>query len=58
MLVPYGVTYKYAVSVAVVFFGRRDMRGSLKWMGAFWLSVAGAPWLAEYVIKLQYSNDC
>ncbi|KAK9906787.1 hypothetical protein WJX75_008014 [Coccomyxa subellipsoidea] len=24
----------------VVFFGRHDMQGSLKWMGAFWLSVA------------------
>ncbi|CAL8462405.1 g1938 [Coccomyxa elongata] len=24
----------------VVFFGRHDMPGSLKWMGAFWLSVA------------------
>ena len=24
----------------VVFFGRRNMPGSLKWMGAFWISVA------------------
>jgi hypothetical protein len=27
---------------AVVFFGRRELKPSLKWMGAFWLSVAGA----------------
>ncbi len=25
----------------VVFFGERNLTGSLKWMGAFWLSVAG-----------------
>ena len=28
--------------VPVIFFGRRNLQGSLKWMGAFWLSVAGA----------------
>ena len=26
----------------MVFFGRRELKPSLKWMGAFWLSVAGA----------------
>ena len=25
----------------VVFFGRHDLKGSLKWMGTFWLSIAG-----------------
>lgn len=27
---------------AVVFFGRRQMRESVKWMGAFWLTIAGS----------------
>jgi hypothetical protein len=26
---------------AVVFMGRHQMKSSLKWMGAFWLSIAG-----------------
>ena len=28
----------------VAFFGQHQMKGSLKWMGAFWVSVAGAFW--------------
>ncbi len=28
----------------VAFFGQHDMKGSLKWMGAFWVSIAGASW--------------
>lgn len=27
--------------IAVVFMGRHQMKESLKWMGAFWLSIAG-----------------
>ena len=27
---------------AVVFFGRRQLQPSLKWMAAFWASIAGA----------------
>jgi hypothetical protein len=29
-------------AAAVVFFGRQKMEESTKWMGAFWLSIAGA----------------
>ena len=32
---------KWFVQWNVVFFGQRNLTGSLKWMGAFWLSVAG-----------------
>jgi hypothetical protein len=31
-----------AAAAAVVFFGRQKMEESTKWMGAFWLSIAGA----------------
>lgn len=27
----------------VIFFGRHELKASLKWMGAFWLSIAGGP---------------
>jgi hypothetical protein len=30
-----------AAATAVVFFGRQKMEESTKWMGAFWLSIAG-----------------
>lgn len=33
--------YSTVIVDAVVFMGRHQLQPSLKWMGAFWLSIAG-----------------
>ena len=38
--------FHVAAAATVVFFGRRQMEPSLKWMGAFWASIAGT-WVVK-----------
>lgn len=35
---------KLPVQWNVAFFGQHDLKGSLKWMGTFWVSIAGVLW--------------
>lgn len=41
---------------AVVFFGRRQLKPSVNWMGAFWLSTAGAAQCPEHLCCLHLTN--